>query len=177
MRNVLIILFLVGFTKCFCQDTAFFKTGDERSIYLYYVQKSPDKGTWTSIASIEKGKQSYYYVIPKMETSYIRITAQGPDTIFVTKPILLTVTANRVTITSALKGTTYLTWVTTGEQNMKEYLIEKSLDNKKYSKTTTISALGDRKYSYRYTKTIYPYKYRVTGIFKDGLKTLPTNFK
>lgn len=175
MIKVLLILLFIS-SKAVCQDTAYWRVGDERTVIEYNVQKSQDTGTWVTIATVPKGKSFYWYVIPKIETNYYRIKASGYET-YATKPILLSGLLNRVEVTSAIKTTSYLTWVTVGEINVDFYYIDKTLNYKKYLLTTKVSAKGDRKYSYRYYKGIYNYKYRITPVFKDGTKSLSTNFE
>lgn len=176
MKIILTILSLLSL-NAICQDTLFWITGDENTISTYNVQKVRDtSGSWVSIATLEKGKSFYWYKLPK-ETSYYRVKASGLET-FVTKAHPLTIAGNAVTITNALRTSTTLSWNASGESNMNYYLIEKSNNNwKTFTTTTKVQATGAPKYSYKYSRTIFTYKYRVTAIFKDGKKSIPTIFK
>lgn len=176
MKYILTILLILFWLFAVCQDTAKWTTGNEASISNYNVQKSKDTASWTTIATLSKGKKSYWYILPR-ETNYYRVQASGLES-FVTRPILLTVAANRASITNAVKTSTTLSFTITGENNVNYYLIQKSINGfKTYSTTTKLYASGKGKYSYRYTKTIYQYSYRVTAVFSDGKTGLPVTFK
>lgn len=178
MKLLLIILFPLTVNS---QDTAFFKTGDERSISYYYVQKAKDTGQWATIATIPKGKSSYMYVIPKDSLSkYYRIRAIGKG-LYSTRPILLVKTSGSVTITNAkISTTTYLdnlSWNSGKEININSYLIEKSINNGAYSTVTKVTARGYSKYTTSSSKTGTNKKYKITPIFKDGTKGGAITFK
>lgn len=177
MKQTLTIKLILLSFAAFCQtDTmTWHSSGDENSITKYEVQKATDTGgVWVTVKTFEKGKDSYVYLFTR-ENVFWHILATGKQT-FVTRPMIW-LSQNRVSVTSAVKSSSALTWSTKDEKNVSYYLIEKTLDNKKYSTTTKISALGDRKYSYKYSKTLFSYKYRLTVFYKDGSKGVTVNFK
>lgn len=155
-------------------DSAKFSTGNEAAVKRYLVEYGTDTLHYTTIGTITPGKNSYTYPVPDQYNGWIRIHSIG-DTEFVTKPVLHK--TNSVTITSAIYSTTSLKWTVSAEKNVSSYLIEKSADNKIWSKTTQVTDKGNGAYTYRYSKTTKKYTYRLTVIFKDGTKSTSTTFK
>lgn len=181
MKQLLTISFVTFYLVTFCQDTAFFKTGDERSISYYYVQKSKDTLSWATISpQIPKGKSSYVYVIPKdTDSKYYRIRAIG-KAIYSTRPILLVKVSGSVTITNALISTTAyldnLSWNSGKEVNILHYLIEKSANSENYKVIGKVTARGYSKYTTSASKTGSKRLYKVTAVFKDGTKGTAIKF-
>lgn len=174
MKIIIFILAFIAFAAN-SQDTAFFRTGNENTIFNYQVQKSKDTASWISIATLEKGKNFYWYVLPKQnETNYFRVQASGLVT-YVTRPIKIPV-KDSVVISKAVFYSTALVFSTTYESNINYFWIQKTR-NGSTSTVTKIAARGPRDYIYKYYKTIYTYTYKVTAIFYDGLKSNSVTFK
>lgn len=177
----MLALLLISFftiTKSADQNyVANWTTGNEVLISNYTVQQSKDTVRWNDIKNIAKGKSSYTYILPK-KTAYYRIKANGKNgrQDYYTPPIFMNV-GNNVTLSSPTKTSSTLSFTTTNESNVDYYFIEKTSDGKTYSKTTSITATGDGRYTYKISKTIKTYTYRITTIYKDGNKTTPQKFK
>ena len=189
MKKVLIILILISckatqqqtFTTSAARsltsgsDSVKWFTGNESAVKQYLVEYGKDTFHFSTIGIIQPGKNVYSFPIPD-SSGFIRIHASGFADFF-TPPKLHRTVTNYVTITNALYASTSLKWTVSNEKNVSSYLIEKSSDGKNWSKTTSIPDKGNGTYTYRYSRTIRQYIYRISPVFNDGTKGTATSFK
>lgn len=177
MRIITTILLTLLSLGTFCQvDTFKFNLSDETGVKRYEVQKTFDTTKeWTHAGYVSRGKSPYKFTIPPVITIPVYYRIQVPGIITGT-PILLTAT-NGVVISNLKISSTYITWTTKYEVNVKNFLIEKSSDGKSWSLTSPVKPKGDGNYSYRYSRTVKKYTYRVIPVFLNGLKGQFKKFK
>lgn len=150
-----------------------FTAGDTTGVKQYEIQDSLS-GRWITIGTIKpKGPGDYTYILPATP-NYYRLKIVGFTTNY-TKSIH--VTFNNSTITNAIKKTTTLVWTVTNAINVNYFLIEKTSDNKNYTQVTKATFKGNGTYTYRYSRTVKKYTYRITVIYKDGAKSSSITFK
>lgn len=143
----------------------------------YQVETTTDttKG-WIAFGKpILPGKSSYSVTL-NPATAYFRVKAVG-DTTFISGTVYMLL-SDSATITGARYTSTSLKWNVSNASNVSSYLIEKTSDGgKTYSKTTQVADKGSVSYTYRLSKTVKKYTYRITTIFADGTKAKPVNFQ
>lgn len=179
MKYLLTILFPL---TTFCQ-TAQWTTGNENSISQYEVQKSTDTLSWSTIATVAKGKSVYTYTLTDVQNYYIRIKASGLMN-FYTKSIYMTGgSANRADISAPKVVTSWwtdkLTWTTALENNVNFYFIEKSSNGVAWTLVKNVTAKGSSAYSYTSSRGWFSKKpaYRLKAVYKDGSSGAISTFK
>lgn len=162
MKSIITILILLSGLEVLCQtDTIKWEFPNAQAITKYELLYSTDASNWIVKKTISIGAGDY--AIPEKVTGYWKIRAVGPE---LYTPITYQ-SFNAVTITNPVFKTTSLTWTSSGESNMKEYLLEKTR-NGVTTRVTSIPAKGSGNYNYRMNATIYKYTYKATPIYKDG---------